>query len=145
MRIHTGERPFTCPWKTCKMKFRRSDERKRHFRKHTGEKPYHCPYCARSFSRSDHRNSHVKKIHNYKLSVVFTRLEGVRRKVMPSFQHPSPLHWYITLSYFYSSGIFSPNLVHVSCFYVTFLLVGTLWYICIYYFCIYYFWKVGPR
>lgn len=92
MRIHTGERPFTCPWKTCKMKFRRSDERKRHFRKHTGEKPYHCPYCARSFSRSDHRNSHVKKIHNYKLSVFFTRLEGVHRKVMPSFQHPSPLH-----------------------------------------------------
>ena len=92
MRIHTGERPFTCPWKTCKMTFRRSDERKRHIRKHTGEKPYHCPYCARCFSRSDHRNSHVKKIHNYKLSVYFTRLEGVRRKLTPGFKPPSPIY-----------------------------------------------------
>ena len=62
-RIHTGERPFVCPWKAYGKAFRRGSERKRHFRWHTGEKPYQCPYCARCFSRSDHRNEHVRKIH----------------------------------------------------------------------------------
>lgn len=62
-RIHTGEKPFLCPWEDCGWCFRRSDELKRHYRRHTGEKPYVCPLCGRSFSRSDHRSSHIKKIH----------------------------------------------------------------------------------
>ena len=62
-RIHTGEKPFLCPWGDCGWCFRRSDELKRHYRRHTGEKPYVCPLCGRSFSRSDHRSSHIKKIH----------------------------------------------------------------------------------
>lgn len=62
-RIHTGEKPFLCPWENCGWCFRRSDELKRHYRRHTGEKPYVCPLCGRSFSRSDHRSSHIKKIH----------------------------------------------------------------------------------
>ena len=61
--IQTRERPFFCPWKECGWKFRRSDELKRHFRRHTGEKPYRCPQCGRPFSRSDHRASHLRKIH----------------------------------------------------------------------------------
>lgn len=64
-RIHTGEKPFLCPWRNCGWRFRRSDELKRHYRRHTGEKPYPCPVCGRSFSRSDHRASHIKKIHPY--------------------------------------------------------------------------------
>lgn len=64
-RIHTGEKPFLCPWLNCGWRFRRSDELKRHYRRHTGEKPYPCPICGRSFSRSDHRASHIKKIHPY--------------------------------------------------------------------------------
>ena len=62
-RIHTGEKPFLCPWEHCGWCFRRSDELKRHYRRHTGEKPYVCPLCGRSFSRSDHRSSHIRKIH----------------------------------------------------------------------------------
>lgn len=62
-RLHTGEKPFLCPWEDCGWCFRRSDELKRHYRRHTGEKPYVCPLCGRSFSRSDHRSSHIKKIH----------------------------------------------------------------------------------
>ncbi|XP_068672128.1 Krueppel-like factor 5 [Montipora foliosa] len=63
-RIHMGEKPFLCPWENCGWCFRRSDELKRHYRRHTGEKPYVCPLCGRSFSRSDHRSSHIKKIHS---------------------------------------------------------------------------------
>ena len=62
-RIHTGEKPFLCRWKGCDMTFRRNDELKRHHRRHTGERPYKCWYCLRTFSRSDHRILHVRKIH----------------------------------------------------------------------------------
>lgn len=64
-RIHTGEKPFYCPWNGCRWRFRRSDELKRHYRRHTGEKPYACPLCGRAFSRSDHRASHIRKLHPY--------------------------------------------------------------------------------
>lgn len=64
-RIHTGEKPFYCPWNGCGWRFRRSDELKRHYRRHTGEKPYACPLCGRAFSRSDHRASHIRKLHPY--------------------------------------------------------------------------------
>lgn len=67
-RIHTGEKPFYCPWSGCNWRFRRSDELKRHYRRHTGEKPYACPLCGRAFSRSDHRASHIRKLHPYELS-----------------------------------------------------------------------------
>ncbi|XP_031562766.1 Krueppel-like factor 12 isoform X2 [Actinia tenebrosa] len=66
-RIHTGEKPFYCPWNGCGWRFRRSDELKRHYRRHTGEKPYACPLCGRAFSRSDHRASHIRKLHPYEI------------------------------------------------------------------------------
>ena len=57
---------YPCPWKSCGKRFRRSDERKRHYRSHTGEKPYECDYCSRRFSRLDHKKSHLRKIHEQK-------------------------------------------------------------------------------
>ncbi|XP_048575381.1 Krueppel-like factor 17 [Nematostella vectensis] len=62
-RLPNADKPFYCPWRNCGWKFRRSDELKRHYRRHTGEKPYACPLCGRAFSRSDHRASHMRKLH----------------------------------------------------------------------------------
>lgn len=73
-RVHSGEKPFYCPWSGCGWRFRRSDELKRHYRRHTGEKPYACPLCGRAFSRSDHRASHIRKLHPYELSPLWMNL-----------------------------------------------------------------------
>ena len=60
-RVHTGEKPFQCPWDGCHWAFRRSDELTRHYRRHTGEKPFKCAKCGKSFSRSDHLSLHTFK------------------------------------------------------------------------------------
>lgn len=60
-RVHTGEKPFRCPWDGCNWAFRRSDELTRHYRRHTGEKPFQCRFCDKAFSRSDHLNLHMLK------------------------------------------------------------------------------------
>ncbi|XP_064405559.1 Krueppel-like factor 12 isoform X2 [Halichondria panicea] len=60
-RIHTGEKPFNCPWEDCDWAFRRSDELTRHYRRHTGERPFQCRDCSRAFSRSDHLGLHILK------------------------------------------------------------------------------------
>ena len=62
-RTHTGERPYVCNWTKCSYRFARSDELTRHMRKHTGVKPFQCSLCGRAFSRSDHRETHMKTVH----------------------------------------------------------------------------------
>ena len=59
-RTHTGEKPYVCNWLKCTYRFARSDELTRHMRKHTGVKPFQCSSCGRAFSRSDHRETHMK-------------------------------------------------------------------------------------
>ncbi|KAL3112978.1 hypothetical protein niasHT_013443 [Heterodera trifolii] len=60
-RLHTGEKPYPCPFPKCHWKFSRSDELTRHIRKHMGAKPFKCAQCMRSFSRSDHLQLHMKR------------------------------------------------------------------------------------
>ena len=62
-RTHTGEKPYVCNWTKCSYSFARSDELTRHMRKHTGVKPFQCSLCGRAFSRSDHRETHMKTVH----------------------------------------------------------------------------------
>lgn len=70
MRVHTGERPFQCSWKSegdvaCGKRFARSDELARHYRVHTGEKNYVCPVCSKRFMRSDHLAKHARRHPDY--------------------------------------------------------------------------------
>ncbi|XP_023247087.1 zinc finger protein ZIC 3-like [Copidosoma floridanum] len=60
IRVHTGEKPFPCPYTGCGKVFARSENLKIHKRTHTGEKPFKCetPGCDRRFANSSDRKKH---------------------------------------------------------------------------------------
>merc|ERR1712012_613805 len=61
LRVHTGEKPFPCPYHGCGKTFARSENLKIHKRIHTGEKPFECevPGCDRRFANSSDRKKHM--------------------------------------------------------------------------------------
>nr|BAE94138.1 zinc finger protein Pi-Zic [Pandinus imperator] len=60
IRVHTGEKPFPCPFPNCGKVFARSENLKIHKRTHTGEKPFKCEFegCDRKFANSSDRKKH---------------------------------------------------------------------------------------
>ena len=66
MRVHSGEKPYSCQSKDCKKSFSRLENLKIHVRSHTGEKPYKCNYeaCGKSFTNSSDRIKHHKTHQN---------------------------------------------------------------------------------
>ncbi|XP_041075698.1 zinc finger protein ZIC 1-like [Polyodon spathula] len=60
VRVHTGEKPFPCPFHGCEKVFARSENLKIHKRTHTGEKPFKCESegCSRRFANSSDRKKH---------------------------------------------------------------------------------------
>ena len=92
MRVHTGERPFQCSWKSeggaaCGKRFARSDELARHYRVHTGEKNYVCPVCSKRFMRSDHLAKHARRHPDY--DPVTKSVRPLPSKVLPAAICPS--------------------------------------------------------
>ena len=46
LRVHTGEKPFPCPFPGCGKLFARSENLKIHKRTHTGERPFVCEFAG---------------------------------------------------------------------------------------------------
>lgn len=51
----------------CARAFTRSEHKQRHERSHTNEKPFHCLYCTSAFVRRDLLQRHCRTVHNIRL------------------------------------------------------------------------------
>ncbi|KAG1699603.1 Zinc finger protein ZIC 1 [Nymphon striatum] len=87
IRVHTGEKPFPCPYPTCGKVFARSENLKIHKRTHTGEKPFKCEFagCDRKFANSSDRKKH-SHVHTSDKPYI-CRISGCDK----SYTHPSSL------------------------------------------------------
>ena len=66
-QTHNPSRKFKCPFKdhmNCTKEFHRFDKLKLHIMTHGNIKPFKCDICLNGFSRKEHLNAHLQKIHH---------------------------------------------------------------------------------
>lgn len=70
-RIHTGVKPYSCPYNTCTRRFAQKHNLEVHERTHSGEKPLQCEVCSKQFAAMGNFQAH-RKIHT-----------GIRDQICP--------------------------------------------------------------
>ncbi|XP_029463852.1 zinc finger protein ZIC 4-like [Rhinatrema bivittatum] len=93
VRVHTGEKPFPCPFSGCEKVFARSENLKIHKRIHTGEKPFKCDFqgCNRRFANSSDRKKHTHVHCSHKPYIC--KVRGCEK----SYTHPSSLRKHLKM------------------------------------------------
>lgn len=65
-QTHNPSKKYKCPFKdhmNCTKEFHRFDKLKLHIMTHGNIKPFKCDICTNGFSRKEHLNTHIQKIH----------------------------------------------------------------------------------
>ena len=62
--IKIGRNQFECPF--CQKIMRTGDKMRRHIRIHTGERPYTCQICGQTFNQNSALQTHIKGQHPYR-------------------------------------------------------------------------------
>ena len=63
MRIHTGERPYKCPYPGCNRAFNQKGTMIIHNDIHTGIKSYKCEFCGKTFVQKSNLRCHISRVH----------------------------------------------------------------------------------
>ena len=61
-----AQKKYICAF--CARAFTRSEHKQRHERSHTNEKPFHCLHCTSSFVRRDLLQRHCRTVHHTNLN-----------------------------------------------------------------------------
>jgi len=93
MMIHSGNRPFVCPFQHCGKRFHQKSDMKKHTYTHTGEKPYKCMTCFKAFSQSSNLITHQRKHANYKpFACTFLGCEKSFQRKVDLKRHQDNIH-----------------------------------------------------
>lgn len=65
LRIHTGDRPFKCPYDYCRSEFAQAGNLQLHIKTHIGEKIFQCEICSKMCVSMSNLTAH-RKIHTEK-------------------------------------------------------------------------------
>lgn len=65
LRIHTGDRPFKCPYDYCRSEFSQAGNLQLHIKTHIGEKIFQCEICSKMCISMSNLTAH-RKIHTEK-------------------------------------------------------------------------------
>ena len=60
---------FKCPIDGCEKQFKRMCNYKDHVRVHTQERPFSCPVCGFGFSQMGNMTRHAKKLHGINVTI----------------------------------------------------------------------------
>lgn len=83
MKLHSEERPYSCPYNPCNDKFKTVTSLRKHVYQHSKLRPYNCLHCETGYYSTDYLRTHYERSHG----IVLAPNEIIEncRKVEPPF------------------------------------------------------------